>query len=80
MRSRRNPIYWDTVIDHGVIHDGEIVDDCGLFENRSNLVMRQSVMSQVAISEVVHGNESKMVRPKAEIEIHTDANAVEAQA
>src|SRR5882724_8589661 len=79
VRGRGNPIHRNAVIHDGIVCHGVIVHDGSLFENRSNLVVRQSVMSKVTISEVVHRDKSEVLWTQAEIKIRADAYAVKAQ-
>src|SRR5882724_13661990 len=38
MRGRSNPVYGNAMINHSIVHDGDVVHDSGLFENSPNLV------------------------------------------
>lgn len=68
-----------SIDDRGVMH-GIIVDDRGPIVNVSNFGAGQTAMAQIAVSEVVQSDERKMVRAQAEIEVHPDADTIEAPA
>jgi hypothetical protein len=66
----------DAMVNDVVIHHGVIVHDGSLPECTADFGAPEAMMTEVAVSKIMHGNKCEMIWPQAEIEVHTDVNAI----